>query len=86
MMKILFSHQSSRAADLLFDVVHQETKDALVLFSSLVNATGRQLKHKTHRHRNTCEELRCWLFKVLTCQVCEKASPNTSSERRICAL
>lgn len=46
MMKILFSHQSSRAADLLFDVVHQETKDALVLFSSLVNATGRQLKHK----------------------------------------
>lgn len=41
---------------------------------------------QTHRHRNTCEELRCWSFKVLTCQVCEKASPNTSSERRICAL
>lgn len=47
MVNIKCSHQSSRAADLLFDVVHQETKDALVLFSSLVNATGRQLKH-TH--------------------------------------
>lgn len=42
------SHQSSRAAVLLFDVVHQETKDSLTVLSSLINSTRRQLKHNTH--------------------------------------
>lgn len=45
------SDQPSRPADLLFDVFHQEAEDALVLLSSLVNSTWRELKH-------TSEELR----------------------------
>lgn len=36
-----------RPAHLLSDVVHQETQDPFIFFSSLVNATGRQLFGQT---------------------------------------
>lgn len=40
-----WSHQSRRAPDLLLDVVHQKTEDALVLLPSLVNPAGCQLEN-----------------------------------------
>lgn len=89
--KTEMSDQSSRAPSLLFDVVHQEAKDALVLLPSLVNATWRQLKRVTvYQHQlysnmksshqtNTCYMIsprRLWLKNKLYWQ-CEVKIKST---------